>query len=76
MQKNLQEELENIIKNKKSLKLDLENGIILDLKWKEEKKEYQGYSPDIDMEVGLWKPETLYKIATEKGWGCKIIMEE
>ena len=64
------------IKNKQKLKLDLENGIILDLIWKEDIKAYQGYSSEIEMEVGLWLPETLIKIATEKNWGCKLIMEE
>lgn len=64
------------LKKAKKIKIDLENGIILDLKWNEEKKAYQGYSPEIDMEVGLWKIQTLYQIATEQGWGCKLIMED
>lgn len=64
------------IKNKQKLKLDLENGIILDLIWKEDIKAYQSYSSEIEMEVGLWLPETLIKIATEKDWGCKLIMED
>ena len=64
------------LKKAKKIKIDLENGIILDLKWNEEKKAYQGYSPEIDMEVGLWKIQTLYQIATEQGWGCKLILED
>lgn len=64
------------LKKAKKIKIDLENGIILDLKWNEEKKAYQGYSSEIDMEVGLWKIQTLYQIATEKGWGCKLILED
>lgn len=69
-------ELEKLIENKKPVKIDLENGIILNLKWKEDIKAYQGYSKEIDMEVGLWLPETLIKIATEPGWGCKLILED
>lgn len=64
------------IKNKQKLKLDLENGIILDLNFDKDKQAYIGYSPEIEMEVGLWLPETLIKIATEKNWGCKLIMED
>lgn len=70
------EKLEKLIENKKSMKLDLENGIILDLKWRDDVEAYQGYSTEIDMEVGLWKPETLFQIATEQGWGCKLILED
>lgn len=64
------------IKNKQKLKLDLENGIILDLNWDKEINAYRGYSNKIETEVGIWLPETLIKIATEKDWGCKLIMED
>ena len=63
------------IKNKEPLKLDLENGIVLDLNWKEDKKAYQGYSKDMDMEVGLWLQKTLIQIATESGWNCHIVVD-
>ena len=68
-------ELEKLIENKKPMKIDLENGIILDLNWDKEIKAYRGYSKEIDMKVGIWLPETLIKIATEKGWGCHIIVD-
>lgn len=64
------------IKNKQKLKLDLGNGIILDLVWNKDKKAYIGYSPEIEMKIGLWLPETLIKISTEKNWSCKLLMEE
>lgn len=72
----MKEKLENIINNKKNLKLDLENGVILDLTYENEIDAYRGYSKELDLEIGIWKIKTLYKIATEKNWGCKLIMED
>lgn len=76
MQKNSLEKLENIIKNKKSLKLDLQNGIILNLTYDNSIEAYRGYAPDIDLAIGIWQIETLYAIETEKDWGCKLILED
>jgi hypothetical protein len=64
MQKNLQKELEEKIKNKQPLKIDLLNGVILDLNYDEKIKDYRGYWKEEDIGVGIWKIETLYKIAT------------
>ena len=72
----MKEDFMKNLKTAKKIKIDLENGIILDLKWRDDIKAYQGYSPEIDVEVGIWKPKTLYQIATEPGWGCKLILED
>lgn len=72
----MKEKLENIINNKKNLKLDLENGVILDLIYDNKIDAYRGYSKELDLEIGIWKIKTLYQIATEKDWGCKLIMED
>lgn len=66
MQKNLQEKLEEKIKNKENLKVDLLNGVVLDLYYDEKIKDYRGYWKEENMNVGIWKIETLYKIATHE----------
>lgn len=76
MQKNLLKELENTINNTKNLKLDLLNGIVLDLTYDNQINAYRGYSEELELSVGIWEIETLYKIATEKINNCKLIMEE
>ena len=72
----MKEKLENIINNKKNLKLDLENGVILDLTYDNEIDAYRGYLKELNLEIGIWKIKTLYQITTEKDWCCKLIMEE
>ena len=64
------------IKNKQKLKLDLENGVILDLTYDNEISACRGYSEELELDLGIWQTETLIKIATEKDWGCKLIMED
>ena len=76
MQKNLKEELLNTINNTKNLKLDLLNGIVLDLTFDNQINAYRGYSEELELSVGIWEIKTLYKIATEKINNCKLIMEE
>lgn len=73
MQKNLQEKLEEKIKNKEPLKLDLLNGVILDLTYDEKIKDYRGYWKEEKMGVSIWKIETLYKIATKEIDNVKLI---
>lgn len=76
MQKNLKEELLNTINNTKNLKLDLLNGIVLDLTFDNQINAYRGYSEELELSVGIWEIKALYKIATEKINNCKLIMEE
>ena len=64
MQKNLQKEFLTKIENKEPLKIDLENGVILDLTFDDKVDAYRGYWKEENMGVGIWKIETLYKIAT------------
>ena len=54
------------IKNKNQLKIDLLNGVILDLYYDEKINAYRGYWKEENMNVGIWKIETLIKIATKE----------
>lgn len=73
MQKMSKEDFLNLLKKNKNLKLDLENGIVLDLKYDKDLKAYKSYVDDLDM--GIWKIKTLYRIVTED-WGCNLVLEE
>lgn len=54
------------IKNKDSLKIDLLNGIILELNYDNEINAYRGYWKEEDIRVGIWEIDTLIKIATHE----------
>lgn len=54
------------IKNKNLLKIDLLNGIVLELNYDNEINAYRGYWKEEDIRVGIWKIETLIKIATHE----------
>ena len=54
------------IKNNEPLKIDLLNGVILDLTFDDKVDAYRGYWKEEDMGVGIWKKETLIEIATGK----------
>lgn len=41
-------------KNKQPFKLDLKNGVILDMVYDEEIKNYRGYWKEEDMYIGVW----------------------
>ena len=63
------------MKKAKKIKIDLLNGIVIDLKFDKELKMFRGYSEDIKCEIGIWSTKTLYEIANEN-WNYKLIMEE
>jgi hypothetical protein len=54
------------IKNKNQLKIDLLNGIVLELNYDNEINAYRGYWKEENLNVGIWKIETLIKIATKE----------
>ena len=54
------------IKNKENLKLDLLNETIFELNYDNEINAYRGYWKEEDIRVGIWKIETLIKIATHE----------
>ena len=68
------EDFLNHLKKAKNIKIDLLNGIVLDLKFDKELKMFKGYSNEIKCKIGIWSAKTLYQIATEN-WNCKLIME-
>lgn len=52
------------IKNNEPLKIDLKNGVILDLEFDNKIDAYRGYWKEEDMGVGIWTKKTLTEIAT------------
>jgi hypothetical protein len=54
------------IKNKDSLKIDLLNGIELELNYDNKINAYRGYWKKEDIRVGIWEIDTLIKIATHE----------
>lgn len=67
--------LKNLKKSKK-IKLDLKDGIILDLTYDDKIKAYRGYSPDINAKVGIFTVKTLFEMKTDPKWNCELIMED
>jgi hypothetical protein len=68
--KNLQE----VINNKQPLKIDLENGVILDLIYDNEIEAYRGYWKEEDMYIGIWTMETFSMILSGEIQGIKILL--
>ena len=60
------------IKNKDSLKVDLLNGVILELNYDSDLKAYRGYWKKV--KIGIWKIETLIKIATKEINNVELIV--
>lgn len=61
-------------KNKDPLKLDLKNGVILDLVYDEEIKNYRGYWKEEDMYIGIWDIEFLTNCILENYDEIQIII--
>ena len=68
--KNLQE----IVKNKQPFKIDLENGVILDLIFDNEIQEYRGYWKEENMYIGIWTMKTFSMILSGEITGVKILL--
>ena len=68
--KNLQE----IVKNKQPFKIDLENGVILDLIFDNEIQEYRGYWKEEDIYIGIWTMKTFSMILSGEIAGVKILL--
>jgi len=69
----LQKELENIIENKKNLKLNLLDGNYINLKWDDEKEAYKGIVEEINLNLGYWDIETIFDICNDPvGWKMKL----
>lgn len=69
------EDFLNQLKKANKIKIDLLNGIVIDLKFDKELKMFRGYSEALKCEIGNWSAKTLYEIANEN-WNYKLIMEE
>lgn len=72
-----QKELLNLFvektRNKQPLKLDLKNGVILDLIYDEEIKNYRGYWKEENMWLGIWDIEFLTNCILEDYKEIEII---
>lgn len=68
--KNLKKHLEN----KLPLKIDLKNGVILDLAFDKEIEAYRGYWEEEDMYIGIWTPKTFSMILNGEIEDVEIIL--
>ena len=68
--KNLQE----VVNNKQPFKIDLENGVILDLIFDNDIQEYRGYWKEEDMYIGIWTMKTFSMILSGEITGVKILL--
>jgi hypothetical protein len=61
------------IKNKEPIKLDLLNGVILELTYDREIKAYRGYWREEDIQIGIWELKTLAEIISGETKELKIL---
>ncbi len=61
-------------KNKQPLKLDLKNGVILDLIYDEEIKNYRGWMTEENICIGIWDIEFLTNCILEDYKEIEIIV--
>lgn len=61
------------IKNKENLKIDLKNGITIELTFDEKLEAYRGYSKELDTKIGIWTIKTIYQIINNDFKGVEII---
>lgn len=54
--------LKNMILNNKDIKLDLKNGVILDLTYEEDSKSYRAFWKEENKEVGIWSKKVIVQI--------------
>ena len=73
-QKDYAEKLLVIAKNKQPFKIDLKNGVILDIQYDESIKNYRGYWQEENMYIGVWDVEFLYKCILEDYDEFEIIL--
>ena len=69
--KNLKKRLEN----KQPLKIDLKNGVILDLTFDNEIQAYRGYWKEEDMYIGIWTTKTFSMILNGEIKDVKILLQ-
>lgn len=61
------------IKNNDELKVDLENGVILELSYDEEIKAYRGYWKEENIYIGIWTKKTLVEIINGEMSNIKLL---
>lgn len=61
-------------KNKQSFKIDLKNGVILDLIYDEEIKNYRGWMTEENICIGIWDIEFLTNCILEDYKDFEIIL--
>lgn len=62
------------LNNKAPLKIDLHNGVILDLSYDDEIKAYRGYWAEEDMWLGIWTAKTFSMIINGEIEDVEIIL--
>lgn len=54
--------LKNMIINNESMRVDLKNGVILDLTYEEESGLYRAYWKEMNLDMGTWNKKVLVQI--------------
>lgn len=61
----MKEDFLKVLKTKK-MKVDLLNGVVLELNYDKDLKAFRGYWKEENINVGIWKLQTLFDIYTKK----------
>lgn len=61
----MKEDFLKVLKTKK-MKVDLLNGVVLELNYDKELKAFRGYWKEENINVGIWQLQTLFDIYTKK----------
>ena len=64
----------DITKNKQPFKIDLKNGVVLDIIYDDEIKNYIGWMKEENVCIGTWDIEFLYKCILEDYEEFEIIL--
>lgn len=62
------------VKNKKPFKIDLKNGVILDMVYDEEVKNYRAWMKEENVCVGIWDKKFMLDCITENYQEIKILL--
>ena len=73
-QEKFMKDLEEKINNKEPFKIDLKNGVILDLNYDNSIKAYRGYMKEENVCVGIWTKKTISMILTGEIQGIEILL--
>ena len=69
----MKEDFLKVLKTKK-MKVDLLNGVVLELNYDKELKAFRGYWKEENINVGIWQLQTLFDIYTKKMNSVELIV--